>query len=70
MKEHYMVFKEGGYPPKKKHDTLEEALSEARRLAKSELGTFYVMKVLHSVTSSLVITVDEPTYSTTVSQVY
>lgn len=33
MKPYYYIFKPSGYPPSKRHESIEEALREAKRLA-------------------------------------
>ena len=45
MTKFYMVYRDGNYPPTKKHETLKSASDEMQRLAKKHPGeNFYVLE--------------------------
>jgi hypothetical protein len=57
-----MVWREGGNPPMKQHDSFESALNEAQRLARNNPGCrFEVLERISSVrTADLVIEGEQP----------
>ena len=44
----YMVFMEGGHTPTYKHETLEKAITEAKRLAKTHEKKTYILATIKS----------------------
>lgn len=55
-KEEYFVYRKGGGTPKRMHTTLEKATAEAKRLASREEGTYFVVKAVKKIKSSLTVT--------------
>jgi len=46
----YMVWRNGGYAPTKKHETIESAREESRRLAKQEPQVeYFILRVIEGV---------------------
>ncbi len=49
MKAFYMIYREGSYPPVKKHETLEEATKEITRLVTKHPEENFYMLASHAV---------------------
>lgn len=52
MKPYYYIFKSNGYPPSRRHDTLESAEDEAKRLAEKHVGQAFEILQCIGITST------------------